>query len=308
MPGERALPGHGQDIGKDVPRRGKDLPKTPCAIDHCCYSLQPLLCQGEVIVGHRLLFVALLLMALAVCLTACRVSADACSSTTTECSTPTAAAPASLTAAQILDAAQHANLRSAAFSGPITLRMDGSVVSGMAEGRVTTAPDRQESTVSVTRGALGLTSTQIESGTATYVKALGGDIWSKASRHHPFVTLSYDGLQHPVLLGSDTLDGVTTYHIQGQGTNDQGQTYQVDYWFRQSDFYPVRAVLDSPDGDLLSYTLTYSDWDSTITVPLPALSVGEPPVSGPSPQPTATPATPAAPPPPPLTPTMTPAP
>jgi len=185
----------------------------------------------------------------------------------TACSVPAVTPP--LTAAQIVDRAQHASLKSAAFSGPMTVSLDGIVVSGRVTGQETIGPDRRIAAVTATRGALSLTYTQLDAGSKTYAKSPPLDSWSTSARQHPFVTLSYGNLQQPVLLGRDTLDGVATYHIQGQGTNDHGNTYQVEYWFRQSDFYPVKSVLDSPDGTIVSSTLTFSDWDSAMEIPLP---------------------------------------
>jgi hypothetical protein len=186
----------------------------------------------------------------------------------TACSVPAVTPP--LTAAQIVDHAQHAPLKSAAFSGPMTVSLGGVVVSGRVAGQETTSPDRRIAAVTVTRGTLSLIYTQLDAGSKTYVKSPPGDSWSTSARQHPFGTLSYGTLQQPVLLGRDTLDGVATYHIQGQATNDHGNTYQVEYWFRQSDFYPVKSVLDSPDGVVVSSTLTFSDWDSAMEIPLPA--------------------------------------
>ena len=106
-----------------------------------------------------------------------------CVLTLTACSVPAVTPP--LTAAQIVDRAQHAPLKSAAFSGPMTVSLDGIVVSGRVTGQETIGPDRRIAAVTATRGALSLTYTQLDAGSKTYAKSPPLDSWSTQPRAGP---------------------------------------------------------------------------------------------------------------------------
>ena len=62
--------------------------------------------------------------------------------------------------------------------------------------------------------------------------------------------LNYDGLQNVTYQGSETLNSIATWHIQGtlqftQSTplGNAAITRTEDLWFRQSDYYPVKITI-----------------------------------------------------------------
>jgi len=69
-----------------------------------------------------------------------------------------------------------------------------------------------------------------------------------------------DGIQNATFIGTETVEGVETYHLQGEADGAQlasltagvltaGTSYPVDVWMDTNDWYVVRLHITEPDGN-----------------------------------------------------------
>jgi len=80
--------------------------------------------------------------------------------------------------------------------------------------------------------------------------------------------INYEIVQ-PVLAGTDTIQGVTAYHLTGK--NNEGA--DVAFWFRTDTYYPVKATLGSlGSANFKDVTLTYANLDSPVTITVPTVN------------------------------------
>lgn len=98
----------------------------------------------------------------------------------------------------------------------------------------------------------------------TYAR-LGGGTWVRVSTK---IAHYYD-LQDPKVLGTETVNGVATYHISGIAHNDN-VAFPVDVWVRTDNLYPVQVwenlPLHSP-GDYFLFIFTAYNTGAKVTVP-----------------------------------------
>ena len=88
--------------------------------------------------------------------------------------------------------------------------------------------------------------------------------------------VNYDGLQNLTYIGTDTINGIATWHIQGSlqvsSTVAQGSatdTRTEDLWFRQSNYYPVKIAIQDAASAAATGTPTTGTVTPTPTVILP---------------------------------------
>ncbi len=74
-------------------------------------------------------------------------------------------------------------------------------------------------------------------------------------------------LQNLTLVGSDTVNGYVCWHLKGTFTSS-GISSTDDLWVRQSDYYPVKAVIASSNSSTI--TITYSNWNTAAAITAPA--------------------------------------
>jgi len=69
-----------------------------------------------------------------------------------------------------------------------------------------------------------------------------------------------DGIQNATLVGTEIIEDVETYHLQGEADGSQlaslaagvltaGTLYPVDVWMKSTDWYVVRLHITEPDGN-----------------------------------------------------------
>jgi hypothetical protein len=69
-----------------------------------------------------------------------------------------------------------------------------------------------------------------------------------------------DGIQNATLVGTETIEGVETFHLKGEADGAQlaaltagaltaGTSYPVDVWMKTADWYVVRLHITEPDGN-----------------------------------------------------------
>ena len=195
-----------------------------------------------------------LLVGIALLVAAC--STGSVGSTTT--GTPTGGQDATT----ILNKAQTAPLKDATFTfafGNGASPTASPSTSGM--GRLTTNPARSDLVLpSIT--VQGITASgEVISDQASkvyYIKVTGLSNWLKVDPASLGINLGvpnivdYSGLQNLTYIGNESINGTPTWHIQGQRqvtqTVDGGGatlTQTANYWFRQSDYYPVQMLFQN---------------------------------------------------------------
>jgi hypothetical protein len=159
--------------------------------------------------------------------------------------------------------------------GSQTINLDGTA-------RTTASPRRVEV---VGTASLGVPYQAIVDGNVVYIKL--GDKWLKVSLGSASAEFNYDfislveQLQNPGLVGTETVNGMQTYHLRGTveapvtpGANQKIETTTEDLWVRQSDYYPVKIVAHGAGSNqgtniTVDATATFTAWNSGITISLP---------------------------------------
>ena len=98
----------------------------------------------------------------------------------------------------------------------------------------------------------------------TYAR-LGGGTWVRVSTK---IAHYYD-LQDPKVLGTETVNGVATYHISGIAHNDN-VAFPMDVWVRTDNLYPVQVWENLPiqsAEDYFLFIFTAYNTGAKITMP-----------------------------------------
>ncbi len=74
-------------------------------------------------------------------------------------------------------------------------------------------------------------------------------------------------LQNLTMVGAETVNGYNCWHLKGTFSGS-GITSTDNLWVRQSDYYPVKAVITSSNSS--SITITYSNWNTAPAITAPA--------------------------------------
>src|SRR5262249_55686179 len=80
----------------------------------------------------------------------------------------------------------------------------------------------------------------------------------------------YYELQNPKALGTETVNGVSAYHIRGTAVND-GQAFTIDVWARTDNLYPAQIwekyTPGTPQGSYYLFTVTAYNTGATVSLP-----------------------------------------
>lgn len=230
--------------------------------------------------------------------------------TTVTTTATTVAAPGS--AADILNHAKAAQVKDAKFTIAVTAGSPTSnVATANGTGVLTTTPERTDisfSSVTLSVGPINNTSSAefiTDASSGIYVKVPALSQWvSVPSQEFGAVIgtvdfLHYDQLQSPTLVGTETVNGFTTYHIQGllqslvgAGGTNTTVAFVEDLWLRQSDYYPIKvqdqnaaSVAGTPTATAATTTpttdnrkvvelVTFNAWNTGATITLPTGVIG----------------------------------
>jgi hypothetical protein len=196
--------------------------------------------------------------------------------------TSTQAKPtATPTAQQILTKAQSAHLTDETFTLTVQGTSNGTTLSVTGSGKATENPARVamslSTEVSGTTVALdevidGATSTSYTKITAP--ASLATDTWTKTtSSSGPIsgsdlqVLTQYSKISNPKLIGKEQVNGVDTYHIQGDVSGGSGT---IDVYIRQSDYLPAKMALHSTGDAAIDVAIIYTAVNTGISIDLPA--------------------------------------
>jgi hypothetical protein len=212
---------------------------------------------------------ALLMFLLAACSTS---MSDAGGATATGTVAPSAQAR------EILAKAQAVKLKDATLKTLVTTKRGSQTITLDGTARTTASPRRVE--VAGT-ASLGIPYHAIVDGNVIYIKL--NDKWLKYTVGNANAEFNYDflalveQLQNPGLVGTETIDGVQTYHLRGTvqtpvtpGANQNIETTTEDLWVRQSDYYPAKIVAHGGGSNkgasfTVDVTATFTAWNSGVT-------------------------------------------
>lgn len=186
-----------------------------------------------------------------------------------------------LTAQQILTKAQAAHLTDETFTITMQGSAAGTSLDVTGDGKGTENPARMAMTLSMVVSGTTLTMDMVVDLTTntTYTKItapaeLASNKWTKATDTSSTLPTSdlqlsaqYSKLTNAKLVGSEQVNGKNTYHIQGGVPSTTGT---VDLYIGQTDYLPVKMVLNSTGDSAIQMTVTYTAVNTGITIDLPA--------------------------------------
>jgi hypothetical protein len=99
-----------------------------------------------------------------------------------------------------------------------------------------------------------------------YQRPSGAAKWSRV----PAKIAHYYELQNPKVLGTETVNGASAYHIRATAVND-GQAFDIDVWARTDNLYPAQILeqysLETPQINYYLFTVTAYNTGATLSLP-----------------------------------------
>jgi hypothetical protein len=206
---------------------------------------------------------------------------------------PAAKPTATPTAQQILAHAKSAKLTDETFTLTMqtpeqatpqpTPSITGSI-NATATGKATSNPERVAMSMSMTVAGTTIAFDEVFDGPtkSTYIKItapaslatntwqknpVGSDLFSASSMQ---LLPSYDKVTNPKLVGSEQLNGVSVWHVQGTVVQ-AGVNESVDMFVRQSDYLPAKMVIHTTGDAALDLTIVYTAVNTGITIEVPTV-------------------------------------
>ena len=230
-----------------------------------------------------------------VALAACSGSPSSRTSTTTGVAASSPSAGTSQQAQQILQRVQQANLQSADVNLLATETSSSRGTVSTSTGQITLHPARAQLSTSLSSASTSSGTTQqkaqeVYDNGYLYVKLGNQTKWTRytgpnvsnttseaAGQAAPYVSLqNLVQMQNLQLVGTETVNGVTTYHLHATGrqtANGQSASYTEGLWVSQSDYQPVKMMVQAQTNvGQLATTATFSNWNGGQTINPPAAS------------------------------------
>jgi hypothetical protein len=186
------------------------------------------------------------------------------------------------TAGDILARAHKAHLTDETFTISMKGTSDGDAYTMTGTGKATENPPRTSMSLTMQIKGTTVTLDQVVDGTdnTTYSRItapaqLAQKTWEKqagtsdgGSGSDMLVGSIYDKVSNAKLIGSEQVNGVATWHIQGTlSVSDGDET--VDIFVNQSDYLPAKMVVDAKGTDPVNMTLIYTAVNSGISIEIP---------------------------------------
>ena len=230
-----------------------------------------------------------------VVLAACGGSPNSRTSTTTGAAASSPSAGTSPQAQQILQRVQQANLQSANVNVLATETSASRGTVTTSTGKITLRPARAQlstslSSASTSSGTAQRQAQEVYDNGYLYIKLGNQTKWTRytkpnasnttsgaASQAAPYISLqNLAKMQNVQVVGTETVNGVTTYHLHATGSqaaNGQSVTYTEGLWVNQSNYQPVKMMVQEQTGvGQLATTATFSNWNGGQTITPPAAS------------------------------------
>lgn len=191
------------------------------------------------------------------------------------------------TAQQILTSAQKAHLADEVFTVTMKSTSDGKPLNMTGSGKATENPERVSMSLTMELNGMTVTVEEVLDGATktsyTRVTApaqIASETWKKdtdtsgssaSSGLDLLVGSLYDKLSNTKLIGSEQVNGVDTWHIQGTSNDPTASDAEiVDIYIHQSDYLPAKMILHQAGTDPLDATLVYTSLNSGVSIDLPA--------------------------------------
>ncbi|HEX6544061.1 MAG TPA: DUF2092 domain-containing protein [Ktedonobacterales bacterium] len=200
---------------------------------------------------------------------------------------PSASKPqptATPSAQSILTKAQNVHLADETFTLTMKGTSNGTALDMTGDGKATENPPVLSMTLNMDVSGTKITLEEVMDGTnnATYTRItapaqLASNTWKKetdssgsGSGSDMLVRSLYDKLSNTKLLGTEQVNGVATWHIQGTVTGaSSGDNETIDIFVRQSDYMPAKMVVHTGGSDSLDATLTYTSFNTGVKIEIP---------------------------------------
>lgn len=187
------------------------------------------------------------------------------------------------TATGILAKVKQANLKDSTFTLQEQETSGSSTISASGTGKLVTQPFREDVSVMAKAGNQQIASEVLTDGSNVYVKTGTGNTWmqlpaSQVTGGAGFSTALNDiaNLPNAQLIGSETANGIATWHLRGTPTRSfGGQSGMVteDMWVNKSTYQPVRITDQAATSrGTVNSNITFTDWNTGVTVTPPPTS------------------------------------
>jgi hypothetical protein len=228
-----------------------------------------------------------------VALAACSGSPDSRTSITTGAAASSPSSGTSPQAQQILQRVQQANLQSANVKVLASAASASRGTVSTSTGQITLHPARAQLSTSLSSvSSSGTTQRQAQEvydDGYLYVKLSNQTKWTRytgpnvnttseaAGQAAPYISLqNLAQMQNVQLVGTETINGVTTYHLHATGSqtaNGQSATYTEGLWVSQSNYQPIKMMVQAQTNvGQMAATATFSNWNGGQTITPPAAS------------------------------------
>lgn len=231
--------------------------------------------------GMRVIFGSLVLVGV-LALAACGTSGGGAAKTT-----PTATPGAAQIVAQI----KNLKFKDATFTMNFSFTTQGTTATGTGGGKVTMNPNRSDLQLAfpltISGTSYNLQYEVITDGNDSYTMISStpdipgfttSGMWTKGaadSSNNPFGNTSQfgnftSGLGTPTLVGVETVNGVSVYHLKGTDATTPGST--IDLYVRKDNYQPVKADYTETGTSSGNFTLVFTGYNTGISIAVPPAS------------------------------------
>lgn len=183
-------------------------------------------------------------------------------------------------AQDILARTQQQNLTSATFKINQQIQTSQGAITSQGSGQLQEQPFAEQiSTTTTANGQLIQTEAIYSNGnlftktagSSTWIEAPGGQIVNGSTAAPDLAEIT--NLPNASLVGTETVNGVKTYHLKGSGmrsVNGQSVAYTEDLWIRKDNYQPEQLtdVANTPQGNVQS-TIIFTGWNTNVAIQTP---------------------------------------
>lgn len=218
----------------------------------------------------------LLCGALALAFAACNTS----SGKTSRGASSSPSSGATLSAQDILARTQQQNLTSATFKINQQIQTSQGTLSSQGTGQLQEQPFAEQIATTTTLNGQQIQTQAVYSNgnlytktadSSTWIEAPGGQIVNGSTAVPGLAQIA--NLPNATLVGTETLNGVKTYHLKGTGmrtASGQSVSYTEDLWIRKDNYQPEQLtdIANTPQGNVQS-TFIFTGWNTTVAIQTP---------------------------------------
>lgn len=187
------------------------------------------------------------------------------------------------TAQDILARTQQQNLTSATFKINQQIQTSQGALTSQGTGQLQEQPFAEQISTTTTFNGQQVQTQAIYANGNLYTKTASSSTWIEApsgqivngSAATPDLA-EIANLPNATLIGTETVNGVKTYHLKGTGVrtvSGQNVSYTEDLWIRQDNYQPeqMTEVANAPQGNVQS-TIIFTGWNTNVAIQTPPAS------------------------------------